>query len=503
MGDAVARALSKQQKTLKRMGFDPARPGDGVIRNKLGMPVMEKGMRVAFPGIRLFNPILNTVAFARGERAEGPLDLRQMRSGSKMVLKYFSLRRSLSKATEDEELKQRYLAFMRHVEKAQAVSNPAISGGRYLRLWSSWMISNSCDVTRKLFKGGRIGKEEVGHFSGTRLLELLLDEKSKGRAKKLLKAMGKGHKVVYKKMKGERNYFKKKDLIGLTEDAMRYFRVWYRTDSYCLRADRATYYRVVGECHNRKTREIIFNAYHRHFYENEAHDRSILAVLQSRKRVAESLGFASWGEMENAQLGIHNDAHLMRVLQHCWNDSLPLLVPFVKRLEQLKLGAMAGKVTPEPKGPLTTNVDLIDELFYVTMCRQDRLQRQLAEYMVFGPALKRYSELASRLFNVDLVDESDNVTFSHEGWDRDVKIMHVVNAATNAHIGYWYVRVFARSKKYKTGLASTVSLCDGHVFTELNFVRPQVNVVRKLYYEEVLSFGHQMGTAMHMLFGQS
>ncbi|KAF4657943.1 hypothetical protein FOZ61_005973 [Perkinsus olseni] len=60
MGDAVARALSKQQKTLKRMGFDPARPGDGVIRNKLGMPVMEKGMRVAFPGIRLFNPILNT-----------------------------------------------------------------------------------------------------------------------------------------------------------------------------------------------------------------------------------------------------------------------------------------------------------------------------------------------------------------------------------------------------------------------------------------------------------
>ncbi|KAF4662028.1 hypothetical protein FOL46_005497 [Perkinsus olseni] len=81
--------------------------------------------------------------------------------------------------------------------------------------------------------------------------------------------------------------------------------------------------------------------------------------------------------------------------------------------------------------------------------------------------------------------------------------MHVVNAATNAHIGYWYVRVFARSKKYKTGLASTVSLCDGHVFTELNFVRPQVNVVRKLYYEEVLSFGHQMGTAMHMLFGQS
>ncbi|KAF4748550.1 hypothetical protein FOZ63_015798, partial [Perkinsus olseni] len=45
--------------------------------------------------------------------------------------------------------------------------------------------------------------------------------------------------------------------------------------------------------------------------------------------------------------------------------------------------------------------------------------------------------------------------------------------------------------------------CDGHVFTELNFVRPQVNVVRKLYYEEVLSFGHQMGTAMHMLFGQS
>lgn len=179
---------------------------------------------------------------------------------------------------------------------------------------------------------------------------------------------------------------------------------------------------MVGECHNRKTREIIFNAYHRHFYENEAYDKSILAVLQSRKRVAESLGFASWGEMENAQLGIHNDAHLMRVLQHCWNDSLPLLVPFVKRLEQLKLGAMAGRVTPESKGPLTTNVDIIDELFYVTMCRQDRLQRQLAEYMVFGPALKRYSELASRLFNVNLIDESDNVSFGHEGWDRDVKV---------------------------------------------------------------------------------
>ncbi|EER02488.1 hypothetical protein Pmar_PMAR004851 [Perkinsus marinus ATCC 50983] len=47
---------------------------------------------------------------------------------------------------------------------------------------------------------------------------------------------------------------------------------------------------------------------------------------------------------------------------------------------------MAGRVTPESKGPLTTNVDIIDELFYVTMCRQDRLQRQLAEYMVFGPA---------------------------------------------------------------------------------------------------------------------
>ncbi|EER02487.1 hypothetical protein Pmar_PMAR004850 [Perkinsus marinus ATCC 50983] len=262
MGDAVARALSKQQKTLKRMGFDPARPGDGVIRNKLGMPVMEKGMRVAFPGIRLLNPILNIVAFARGERSEGPLDLRQMRSGSKMLWRYMALRRSLNRATEEKELKQRYLAFMRHVEKAQAVSNPAISGGRYMRLWSSWMISNSCDVSRKLFRAGRLGKEELGHFSGTRLLELLLAEKSKGHAKKLLKAMAKGHKVVYKKMKGERNYFKKKDLVGLTEDAMR------------------------------------------HFYENEAYDKSILAVLQSRKRVAESLGFASWGEMENAQLGI-------------------------------------------------------------------------------------------------------------------------------------------------------------------------------------------------------
>lgn len=51
----------------------------------VGMPVMEKGMRVAFPGIRLLNPILNIVAFARGERSEGPLDLRQMRSGSKML----------------------------------------------------------------------------------------------------------------------------------------------------------------------------------------------------------------------------------------------------------------------------------------------------------------------------------------------------------------------------------------------------------------------------------
>ncbi|EER02489.1 hypothetical protein Pmar_PMAR004852 [Perkinsus marinus ATCC 50983] len=90
---------------------------------------------------------------------------------------------------------------------------------------------------------------------------------------------------------------------------------------------------------------------------------------------------------------------------------------------------MAGRVTPESKGPLTTNVDIIDELFYVTMCRQDRLQRQLAEYMVFGPALKRYSELASRLFNVNLIDESDNVSFGHEGWDRDVKIMHVVNVS--------------------------------------------------------------------------
>lgn len=48
MGDAVARALSKQQKTLKRMGFDPARPGDGVIRNKrteLGQCIDEERFR--------------------------------------------------------------------------------------------------------------------------------------------------------------------------------------------------------------------------------------------------------------------------------------------------------------------------------------------------------------------------------------------------------------------------------------------------------------------------
>lgn len=44
------------------------------------------------------------------------------------ALRYMALRRSLNRATEEKELKQRYLAFMRHVEKAQAVSNPAISG---------------------------------------------------------------------------------------------------------------------------------------------------------------------------------------------------------------------------------------------------------------------------------------------------------------------------------------------------------------------------------------
>lgn len=42
-----------------------------------------------------------------------------------------------------------------------------------MRLWSSWMISNSCDVSRKLFRAGRLGKEELGHFSGTRLLEVV------------------------------------------------------------------------------------------------------------------------------------------------------------------------------------------------------------------------------------------------------------------------------------------------------------------------------------------
>lgn len=249
---------------------------------------------------------------------------------------------------------------------------------------------------------------------------------------------------------------------------------------------------------NRSTRERILREYNKVFNEsNEFHD-AILRVLRERKRLAESLGFPSWSEMQSSMNGYQawlNDEYggsSISFLEHLYQKGQPRLKKSISRMRAFKSDI------DNPRRP----PDSIDEQYLITASRSllDFKKPQIFEYKKVTDKILRYFE---RVFDVTFTDETSSLTY--HGWHKDVRILAIRSG--NCILGRVYLDLFRRPMA--TGLAGAGPHCsvlmpsDEHVRIFMGLHPPYRSDVtfkkeRFLTIEEVTALMHEFGHALHI-----
>ena len=250
---------------------------------------------------------------------------------------------------------------------------------------------------------------------------------------------------------------------------------------------------------NRPTREKILKEYNNVFNEsNEFHD-AVLTVLRERRRLAKSLGFSSWSEMQSVTNGYQtwlNEEYggsSSGFLEHLFQKGQPRLKKSIGRMRSIPTDVTKTTWTP----------DSVDEQFLITSTRStlEFKKPQIFEYRKATDKILRYFE---RMFDLTFTEEISSVTF--HGWHKDVRILAVKSG--DSILGRIYLDMFRRPMA--TGLAGAGPHCsvlmpsDEHVRIFMGLQPPYRSDVtfkkeRFLTIEEITALMHEFGHALHIL----
>ena len=268
--------------------------------------------------------------------------------------------------------------------------------------------------------------------------------------------------------------------------------------SYVLGVDYPTYFHVMQYSLHEPTRKRHYEAFsNRAFPKNEPVLKKIIAL---RNEIAQLIGYESFAALnisdQMAQSAERADSFIKDLYERAEKKADQELDQFIQELPESVQLLEDGKVKAWDQSLLKTvykqkhfNVD----------------EQEIAEYFPMEHTIKELLDIYRQFLSVDFkeVPVSDM-------WHEDVKLIEVYNKDRSQLYGYLFMDLHPRPNKYNhaahAGLVPAIKLPDGSRLPAVsvliaNFTKPTADKPSLLKRDEVGTFFHEFGHAMHSQLG--
>lgn len=267
--------------------------------------------------------------------------------------------------------------------------------------------------------------------------------------------------------------------------------------------DYPTYTEIMGYCNNGETRKQLSTLFLNRAY--PANKTLLEKIVSLRADLASLLGFGSYAELDlSSQMGGHPDkieTFLNDVLGGVSKKAAEELDVFLKNLPD-------GIELNEKGELLSWDVSFVKKQYEKTHLEVD--DREVAKYFPLSQTLERLFTIYQDFLDLDFsMSDAKNV------WHEDVKLIQVRQKGQSNVVGYLYLDLHPRAFKYshachltivpgidRAGQGGDTSYPAVSVVIA-NFPKKVGDVPALLKHDDVVTFFHEFGHAMHGILGRT
>lgn len=290
----------------------------------------------------------------------------------------------------------------------------------------------------------------------------------------------------------------REELAGLDDDFINTLK-HTQDGTYTLFCDYPTLAMVMDHCTVVKTRKNFYRA-----FVNRAYPKNV-AILEKiitlRDQLAKLIGFASYAHFDIDEQMAKSPYRVQQFLDD-------LVVKAHKKTEkefnQWRANLPQGVTLTENKKIKPWDLSFIKEQYKQRHLKLD--DRKVAEYFPMENTVKELLDIYQQFFSLKFKEVP-----ASGAWHEDVKLIEVRNASDNVLYGYLFLDLHPRPNKYSH--AAHTSIMHGKKNKKEMIVQPTISVVLAnfpkstatkpslLKHDDVTTFFHEFGHAMHSLLG--
>jgi len=268
--------------------------------------------------------------------------------------------------------------------------------------------------------------------------------------------------------------------------------------AYIIRCNTPSYLEIMEHCSVADTRKKMYELYNKRAY--PANERVLVELLEKRQKVATLLGFESYAQFQIDDTMAKTPARVHE---------------FLREIEQRVFGKAQKEIEtwsqdlPVGVGFNGTAFDPWSFGFVKNYFKKKYLsvdEHELAEYFPVATTLEG-------VFNVyqSFLGLSFNMVKPVWAWHESVDLITIADAKTKELIGYLFVDLYPRDNKYTHAcmaglLPSLLDKTSGKASVAAaliiaNFPQPTAERPALLKFDDVVTFFHEFGHAMHYILG--
>ncbi len=288
----------------------------------------------------------------------------------------------------------------------------------------------------------------------------------------------------------------KEGLVGIPED---FVATLPEVDSgYKLVMNYPVQTMVMSYCSVEATRKAYYKAFNNKAY--PANESVLADIIALRHQIAQELGFETYAHYNLADKMVDHP-------QKAWDFENVIQARSLKKAQEefaIFTKDLPEGVTLTADGKLKPwDAAYVSTLFKKKNYSIDEIQ--FAEYFPMEKTVAGLISIYEQFFNLTITEVPVK-----NMWHSDVQLLKLCKKDSDDAIGYVFLDMFPRDKKY--GHAAQFSGVDGLIVSEsvrypavatvvCNFTKPTVDKPSLLRYQEVNTFFHEFGHAIHTVLG--
>ena len=288
----------------------------------------------------------------------------------------------------------------------------------------------------------------------------------------------------------------RKDLEGLPEDFIAGLAVT-EDGKYKLGIDYPTYFRVMETCAVEKTRKALYTAFNNRAY--PVNDELLKTIIIKRDELARLLGFADFAHLDVDDQMAASPERAQEFIQ----DLITKAVPKVA----LEMATLTASLPKSVKLGAHDKINPWDFMFIENNYKKNHFnidEQKIAEYFPMQNTVDQLLDIYHQFFSIDFVQVPVQGL-----WHEDVTAVQVVDKKGQV-LGTLLLDLYPRPNKYSHAAHTTIIPAtiaqDGTRIPDVsvvigNFSKPTATQPSLLKRNEVQTFFHEFGHALHAVLG--